>query len=173
MPLPGLWICLVWPWPLTFCILVVVSCCDMCQPCLVKVCWTVLRFGRKWFLQCSLARWTLIFGHLTPKVDHFMPFPRGPLASFCTEISYLFVFKILCSQVSQRTDNRQVANWQRHRKRKDEIKIKSENILYPTGLAEWSSQISQCQQVVKWRTVKTVTCRTVTWAWSKWTVTIT
>jgi len=46
---------------------------------------------------------TLTFDLLTPKVDLCMPLPRGPLMPICSKIGSS-VFKISCSQISQRTD---------------------------------------------------------------------
>jgi len=47
---------------------------------------------------------TLTFDLLTPKVDHFMPLPRGQLMTICIKIS-LFVFKILFVFTSLVTTN--------------------------------------------------------------------
>jgi len=43
-------------------------------------------------------RVTMTFDHLVPKVDRFMPLPRGPLVPFDIKTGS-FVFKISCSQV--------------------------------------------------------------------------
>ena len=50
---------------------------------------------------------TLTFKFLIPKVDCFMPVPRGHHVSIGTKIGSL-VFKISCSQVRQQTNERTV-----------------------------------------------------------------
>jgi len=54
-------------------------------------------------------RVTLTFDLLTPKVDCFMPLPRGPSVPICIQIG-LFVFRTPCLQ-DKRTDS---LAWQRH-----------------------------------------------------------
>ena len=46
-----------------------------------------------------------ISGYLTAEVERFMPLPRGLLVPFCVEIGSS-VFKISCSRIWQRTDER-------------------------------------------------------------------
>jgi len=79
---------------LASCDLLHTSCCDtmgiyrnMCQLGLVKICWAVLEISRrKIFCVIYAVFWTgvtLTFDLLTPKVDRFMPLPRGSLVPIC------------------------------------------------------------------------------------------
>ena len=94
---------------------------NMCLLCLVKICWIVLEISElKGFLQsisnfCNLFRIsatyfgtvTLIFNHMTPKVDRFTPLPHRLLVPICNEIG-AFVFKLSCftSLITTATDGR-------------------------------------------------------------------
>jgi len=103
---------LVWPWPLTLCIQVVVTQCAFAvtRPTgLLKMDCIVLEILLKGiFLTYFSHSMTLTFDLLTLKV-HVSCYSRGPLMPICIKIS-LFILKLSCSQVglpmNERTEER-------------------------------------------------------------------